>query len=150
MAQVRPPTGAWRQTNVTWTKPPAELGLKERDAESKILYFSPDHKFVVLYALVMQRPGHEEISHGDGCVAYLGTWTASGGSVHVEYRLVSKTIRMRGEALPGPVRSGDIRVRGSGLYFGKDRFVRDRRLDGSLKAIVHDESVHPGMSCENP
>lgn len=40
-AQVAPPTGAWRQTNVAWKKPPAELKSNERYAEAAVLYFSP-------------------------------------------------------------------------------------------------------------
>jgi len=47
-AQVAPPSGAWRQTNVTWKKPPAELELKQRYSEARILYFSTDQRFVLL------------------------------------------------------------------------------------------------------
>jgi hypothetical protein len=46
MAQVSP-TGAWRQSDLTWKKPPAELELKERYAESAIVYFSP----AIIYGL---------------------------------------------------------------------------------------------------
>jgi hypothetical protein len=45
-AQVAPASGAWRQSNLTWKKPPADLELKERYAEAAILYFSRDQRFV--------------------------------------------------------------------------------------------------------
>jgi|SRR5215469_8379572 len=61
-AQVATPTGAWRQMNVTWKKPPAELDLKERYAESAVLYFSPAHRFVLLYGTVIRGPASEAIS----------------------------------------------------------------------------------------
>ena len=127
--QVAPPTGAWRQTNVTWKKPPAELELKERYAEAAILYFSPDQRFVLLYGTVIQGPASEAISGGDGRVVYFGTWKLTGNSLHVEYRLVSRTVDIEGETLPGPVQSEDVRVRGRTIFFQKDRFRRDEKLD---------------------
>jgi hypothetical protein len=129
-AQVLPPRGAWRQTNVTWRRPPAELELKERYAEAAVLYFSPDQKFVLMYGTVIQGPTSEAISGGDGRVVYLGTWKLTGNSLHVEYRLVGRTVPKEGEMLPGPIQSEDIQVRGSTLFFQKDGFKRDEKLDG--------------------
>jgi len=145
-AQVAPPTGAWRQTNVAWNKPPAELGLKQRYAEARIFYFSRDHKFVLLAATVIQGPTSEAISEGDGRIVYLGTWKLTGNSLRVEYRLVSRTVAERGKMLPGPVQSEDIRVRGSTLLFQKGRFRRDEKLDRDLKAILEGESARQGTS----
>ena len=152
MAQVAPPTGAWRQTNVVWNKPPAELDLNERYAEAAVLYFSPDQRFVLMYATVIQVPTSEAISGGDGRVVFFGTWKLTGNSLHVEYRLVSRTVAKEGETLPGPVRSGDVRARGSTLLFQKDRFRRDEKLDGDdeFKIILERESTRQGTSNENP
>ena len=58
-AQVGPPSGAWRQANATWTKPPAELELKQRSASVAVVYFSADQKFVPLHATVIQGPTSE-------------------------------------------------------------------------------------------
>lgn len=149
-AQVAPPSGAWRQTSVAWKKPPAELELKERYAEVAVLYFGPDQKFVLWYGTVIQGSTFEGASHGDACVAYLGTWKPASNSLHVEYRLVSRTVAKTGETLPGPVHSEDIRVRGGTLLFQKHRFKRDEKLDSDLKATLRDESVRQGMSCMNP
>lgn len=149
-AQVAMPAGAWRQTNVTWKKPPAELQLKERYAEAAVLYFSPDQKFLLLYATVIQQPKSEQISEGDGCVLYLGTWKPTGNHLDVEYRLVSRTIAKEGETLPGPVQTAHVWVRDSAVLFQKDRFVQDKNLDNHLKAVLQEESARPGMSCVNP
>jgi len=142
-AQLAPPMGAWRQSKLTWKKPPAELELKECYAEAAILYFSPDQRFVLLYGTVIQGPTSEAISGGDGRVVYFGTWKPSGNSLHVEYRLVSRTVAKASETLPGPVQSEDVRAIGSALVFQKDRFIRDEKLDGDdeFKIILEHESA---------
>jgi hypothetical protein len=112
-AQVAPPSGAWRQTNVTRKNPPAELELTQRYSEARILYFSPDQRFVLLAGTVIQGPTSEAISGGDGRVVYLGTWKLTGNSLQVEYRLVSRTVAEGGETLPGPVHSEGVRVKRS-------------------------------------
>jgi hypothetical protein len=140
-AQIAPPSGAWLQTNLTWKKPPAELELKERYAEATVIYFSPDQRFVLLYGTVIQNPKTEVVSHGDGRVVYLGTWKLTGNSLHVQYRLVSRTVAKEGETLPGPVQSEDVWVGGSTLLFRRDRFGRDEKLDDELKGILQGESA---------
>ena len=147
-AQVKPPAGAWRQTNVTWKKPPAELESNERYAEAAVLYFSSDQRFILLYGTVRQRPTSETISGGDGRVVFFGTWKLTSSSLHVEYRLISRTVAKEGEALPGPVQSEDIRVSSSTLFFQKDRFSRNEKLDGDdeFKIILERESVPQGTS----
>jgi hypothetical protein len=147
-AQVVPPTGAWLQTNVKWKKPPAELESKQQYAEAAVLYFSLDQRFILLYGTVRQVPTSEAISGGDGRVVYLGTWKLTGSVLHVEYRLVSRTVAKEGETLPGPVQSEDVRVRGSTLLFQKDRFRRDEKLDGDdeFKIILERESARQAPS----
>ncbi len=140
-AQVGSPTGAWRQTDVTWKKPPTELELKQRYAEAAVVYFSPDQRFVLLYGTVIQGPNSEGVSQGDGRVVYLGTWKLTGNILHVEYRLVSRTVAKEGETLPGPVQSEDVQIRGSTILFQKDRFGRDEKLDDEFKAILQGEAA---------
>ena len=142
-AQVVPPKGAWRQTNVTWKRPPAELELKQRYAEARIVYFSPDQRFVLLTGTVIQGTTSEVISGGDGRVVYVGTWKLTGNSLYVEYRLVSRTVAKESETLPGPVQSEYVRVRGRTLLFQKDRFKRDERLDSDdeFKIVLERDSA---------
>jgi hypothetical protein len=136
--QVAPPLGGWRQTNVTWQKPPAELELKQRYTEAAMLYFSSDHRFVLLYGTVIQSSTSEEISQGDGRVVYLGTWKLTDNSLHVEYRCVSRTVAKEGETLPGPIQSNEIKTRDGTLFFQKDSFRRDKKLDNELERFLQD------------
>jgi hypothetical protein len=145
-AQDAAPTGAWLQSNVTWKKPPAELQSKQRYAEAAVLYFSPDQRFVLLHGTVIQGPTSLGVSRGDGRVVYLGTWKLVGNSLHVEYRLVSRTVAMEGETLPGPVESEVVRVKGNTLLFQKDRFGRAKELNDEFKAILQGESARQGSS----
>ena len=64
--------GAWRQSDVKWNKPPAELQLEERYAEAALLYIGSNHEFSLVYATVIQGPKSEGVSRGDGQVVLLG------------------------------------------------------------------------------
>jgi hypothetical protein len=131
--------GAWRQSGVKWKKPPAELHLKQRYAESGILYFGANHEFAVMYGTVIHGPNAEGVSHGDGRVVYLGTWNAEGTALRVKYQLVSRTVLMANEAMPGPMQMGEIHIKKGALLFDKMLFHRDRRLDNELRDISRDE-----------
>jgi hypothetical protein len=127
--------------------------LKERYAEAAILYFSPDQRFVLLYGTVIQGPTSETISGGDGRVVYLGTWKLTDNLLHVEYRLISRTVAKEGEMLPGPVQSENVQVRGNTLLFQKDHFARDEKLDGDdeFKIILERQSaLQQATSEEHP
>jgi hypothetical protein len=103
-------------------------------------------------ATVIQSSTSEAIRRGDGRVVYSGTWKPTGDSLHVEYRLVSRTVAKEGETLPGPVQSENVQVRGSTLLFQKDRFRGDERLDGDdeFKIILERESARQGTSDGHP
>ncbi len=138
-SQIAQLAGAWRQSGIKWTKPPADLHLKERTADAGILYFGPDHQFVLLYAYVIQGPTWETISRGDGQVVYLGTWRQDGEVIHVELQLTSRTIQKVGETLPGPMQREDIRVVSRSIVFEKMHFRRDVRLDKELRVTNQGE-----------
>jgi hypothetical protein len=136
--------------NMSWKEPPAELDLKQRYAEAAVLYFNPDQRLVLMYGTLIQSHSSEGMSHGDGRIIYLGTWKVTGTSIHVEYRLVSRTVAKEGETLPGPIQSKDIHLRGNTLLFQKDRFDRDKNLDDEFKAILQGESARQGKSNRQP
>ena len=138
-AHVTQPSRSWTQSGLRWTKPPAELHLKQRSAEAALLYFGPNHEFALVFASVIQGPNSEGVSHGDGRVVYLGTWESESTIPHVEYRLVSRTVAKANETLPGPMQKGDVQVKEGVLLFDKMRFQRDRRLDDDLRTIVQGE-----------
>jgi hypothetical protein len=138
-AHVTEPSGSWTQSGLKWTKPPAELHLNQRSAEAALLYFGPNHEFALVFANVIQGPNSEGVSHGDGRVVYLGTWKSESTILHVEYRLVGRTVAKSDETLPGPMQNGDVQVKDGVLLFDKMRFHRDGRLDDDLRIIVQGE-----------
>lgn len=150
MAQAWAPTGTWRQTNVTWKRPPAKLQLKQRYAEAAVLYFSTDQRFVLLYGTIIQGPTSEELSQGDGRVVYLGTWKLVGDSVHVQFRLVSRTIAIEGETLPGPLQNDNVQAKSGVIEFKRDLFGRAEKLDQQLNDILRGESARLALSERHP
>jgi hypothetical protein len=134
-------SGAWCESSVKWTKPPAELHLDERSAQAGLLYFGSNNQFALIYGTVIQGANWETLSHGDGRVVYLGTWTLEGTVVRVEYRLVSRTIHKESERLPGPLEKKTIHSKGKVLILDKAHFHRETRLDDQLLAVLQGESV---------
>jgi len=132
-------SGSWRQSGIKWTKAPTELHLKQRYAESAVLYFGASHDFALVYASVIQGPRSEVLSRGDGQVVYLGTWRPDGPTLHLEYQLISRTVSKSGETLPGPRQKGDVQIKNGTLLFEKMGFQRDPRLDDDLRAILQGE-----------
>jgi hypothetical protein len=119
LAQGPSMSGAWRQARVNWIKPP-ELHLNERQGEASTLYFASDHRFMLLYASVIQSPKAETISHGDGQVVFLDTWQMDGGTLRAKFRLVSRTVSPEGEALPGPIQTETISLQKHPLTCGRN------------------------------
>jgi hypothetical protein len=131
--------GAWLQNDVKWKKPPAELRLKERYAESAILFFGVNDEFAMVYGTVIRGADSEELSHGDGRVAYLGTWKSDEGRLRATYRLVSRTVHVVNEKLPGPTETREIQRAQKSLVFGGMRFHREVGLDQSIRATFEGE-----------
>jgi hypothetical protein len=142
-------SGCWRQDKIKWTKPPAELHLNERSAEAGLLYFGPNNQFALVYGTVIEGPTWENLSHGDGQIVYLGTWKPEGSVVLVEYRLVSRTILIEGETLPGPIEKKTLQSRDGVLLFDKTRFQRDKRLDDQLLWVLQGENARARLGLDN-
>lgn len=137
-------SGAWRQSGVKWTKPPAELHLDERSAQAGLLYFGPNGQFALIYGNVIQGANRETLSHGDGQVVYLGKWTFDRAILQVEYRLVSRTVHRQGEELPGPLEKKMLQSKDGVLFLDKTRFQRDELLDAQLLAVYQGETARRG------
>ena len=143
-SQTAQPTGAWRESSLKWTKPPAELQLNERSAQAGLLYFGPNNQFALVYGIVIQGPSWETLSHGDGRTVYLGTWKFEKDVLRVEYRLISRTVLRENEKLPGPVEKKTLQLNGGVILFERTRFQRDNRLDDQLLALWQGESARIG------
>jgi hypothetical protein len=127
--------GAWLETPLKWTKPPAVFQLNEHVAEAAVLYFGSDHHFVVVYGTVIRHPQSEGLSRGDGRVVHLGTWKQEGTKLYVEYRLASRTVQKEGETLPGPTQTDEIVIKDGTLLFQKMRFRPELLLNGDLQDV---------------
>jgi hypothetical protein len=140
-AQTRRFVGTWVETGVRWSKPPAKLHLNERFADCAILYFAPNGDFALVYGTVIKAAHSEVLSHGDGRVVYLGTWTAKNATLGIRYRLVSRTVQQLKESLPGPIETGEVRIHNATLLFANKRFNRDARLDNELRSTLEGEQA---------
>lgn len=140
------PDGAWLRDGVHWTGAPRDINLQLESGEAEVLYVEKYLVFAAIYCTVLRENGADmTISHGDPQTVYLGTWDSDEHSVR--YRLVSRTVRIIGEELPGPVQRATIRVSEGVLIFGHERFHRVPRLDKSAAEVVkaNERFTDPGM-----
>jgi len=76
------------------------------------------------------------ISHGDPQTLYRGTWNWEGDEIAAEYRLVSRTVQIMGEKLPGPIQHTMIKSSRPILTFEGKTFRRALALDKSAAEVV--------------
>jgi hypothetical protein len=130
--------GAWLRDGVRWAKAPPDINPHLQTGEAEILYFGKDQTFAVIHCVVNRVPKeYETISHGDGQVVYRGKWEAAGDNITVEYRLVSRTLQIKGEALPGPIQHATITTFNRALHLDGKTFHRTARLDKSAAEVVN-------------
>ena len=129
--------GAWLQDGVRWTKAPADVNPHLQTGQAEILYFGIDHKFAAIYCTIYRVPGqYDAISHGDARGVYLGKWEIQGDEIAVEYRLVDRTVKLKGEQLPGPLQRGTIKASRGLLRLEKNSFRRESGLDKDAAEVV--------------
>lgn len=134
--------GAWLQDSVKWTEAPRDVNAHLQSGSATVMYFSEDHTFALIECWVYREPGrYIVISHGDGRSVYLGKWEPKGDDIAVEYRLVDRTIRIKGEVLPGPVQQATIKVAAGLLSFEGMRFRRTTKLDRSAGEVLNGVKV---------
>jgi len=138
---VQTPQGAWLQDDIKWLKAPKKINPKLRYGRAAIIYFGPDHTFALIYAWVERVQGkYEGISNGDGQVVYMGSWELAEKTVKVKYRLVSRTVQVAGEQLPGPFKEDIARIEGAVVLFLEHSFHRSAALDADVvEYFPHDE-----------
>src|SRR5436190_3280814 len=130
--------GAWLQSDVKWTNAPAEINARLQSGEATVLYFRPDHSFALINCVVNRVPiEYMTISHGDGQVVYLGRWAAAGDQITVTYRLVSRTVEIKSEKVPGPFKRGTIKTSHAVLNMSARRYHRSKAVDESAAEVVN-------------
>jgi hypothetical protein len=131
------PQGAWLQDGIKWSKAPKEINPKLSYGRAAIAYFGPDYTFSLIYATVNRVQGeYEVICNGCGQVVYSGSWELAEKTIKVKYRLVSRTIQVSGEQLPGPVKEDAAKIEGDAVVFLGHSFHRSTALDASVKEFI--------------
>lgn len=129
--------GAWLLNSVKWTNAPADINPHLESAPAAVLYFKQNHTFALIYCVVNRVPKqYEVISHGDPQDVYLGKWKAKGEDIAVEYRLMSRTAKLKEEALPGPMQRATIRASRGILHLERNSFHRSADLDKDAAEVI--------------
>lgn len=131
------PQGAWLQDGTKWSRAPKEINDKLTSGRATILYFSPDHLFALIYATVNRVLGeYEVICNGCGQVVYSGTWEVVEKTVKVKYRLVTRSVPVTGEQLPGPLQEEAVKIEGTAVKFLGHSFHRSTELDANVREFI--------------
>jgi hypothetical protein len=136
-AQGVKPIGAWLPVHVKWEHAPPSVNPKLETGATTVLYFDEHGRFAVIGCVVNRERGrYTTVSKGDGQVISLGEWDRHLPG-QVKYRLVSRTVTLEGEMLPGPWREAKLTSTRKGhlLFEGKlYRHVKD--LDPSVRELL--------------
>ena len=134
---VHVPEDTWLQDGTKWSKAPRELNAKLSFGRATILYFAADHTFSLIYATVNRVPGeYDVICSGCGQVVYSGSWELVEKNIKVKYRLISRTVLVAGEQLPGPVKEDAVRLDDDAVVFLGRTFHRSTTLDASVREFI--------------
>jgi hypothetical protein len=129
--------GAWLQNGIRWINAPRDINPRLQSGEAAVLFFEEDHKFALIYCAVGRVPKeYMNISHGDPRGVFIGKWDVHGDEIAIEYRLVDRTIQLKGEKLPGPIQSATIKASHDILNFNGKTFRRSRELDKSAAEVM--------------
>jgi hypothetical protein len=100
-AKTMNPTGAWLPTDVKWEHAPVQVNPRLEVSSTTVLYFDQKGGFTKIDCTLNREQGYMTMSHGDGQVVYSGRWD---GHIpgRIMYRVVSRTVALKGETFPGP------------------------------------------------
>jgi hypothetical protein len=129
-------TGAWLPVHMKWTYGPISINPNFSTAEAKILYFDEQGRFALVACRINREKGEYVISNGDGQAVFTGEWDGHLPG-HVKYRLVSRTVEIRGETLPGPWRKSKIQATSKGyLLFQGELYRHVEELGPSVRTFL--------------
>ena len=134
---ARAPEGAWVQDGIKWEKAPRTINRKLSSGPAAIAYFGADHEFALIHAILLRVQGeYEVICNGCGQVVYSGSWALVGRAVNIKYRLLSRTVEIRGEQLPGPLKEDTATIEGDAVVFLGHSFHRSSALDANVREFI--------------
>jgi hypothetical protein len=85
---------------------------------------------------------YEVIWNGCGQVVHLGTWQIDEKTIRVKYRLMSRTVELVGERLPGPMKDDTAKIERDAIVFLGHSFHRARDLDTNVREFVSPVAAH--------
>jgi len=121
VAQTVKTTGAWMPVEMKWEHAPPEVNARLETAQARVLYFGDGGNIALIECVVNREQGrYTTISRGDGQVVFTGEWDGHLPG-EVKYRLVSRTVALEGEKLPGPWQQGKLKAADKGqlMFDGK-------------------------------
>jgi hypothetical protein len=134
---IQGPQGAWLQDGLKWSKAPKKINPKLSSARGAVLYFGSDHNFTLIYTTINRVPGeYEVICGGCGQVVYSGSWELGKQTIKVKYRLVSRTVDVPGEQLPGPVKEDTAKIEDDAVLFLGYSFHRSTALSANIRDFI--------------
>lgn len=141
LAQGVKPTGAWLPVHVKWKHAPPSVNAKLETAATTVLYFDEQQHFGLIACVVNREPGrYTTVSHGDGQVISLGEWYGHLPS-KVKYRLVSRTVSLEGEKLPGQWHEEKLTSTRKGYLLFEGKLYRHvENLEPSVRELLHGTS----------
>jgi hypothetical protein len=142
-AQVGKPIGAWLPVHVKWEHAPASVNPKLETGETTVLYFDDEKRFALVGCVINRESAQYTISHGDGQVISLGEWDGHLPG-QVKYRLVSRTVALKGETLPGPWHEEKLASTSKGyLRFKGKLYRRVEALEPSVREVLRGTPMTP-------
>lgn len=101
-----------------------------------MIYFRSDHAFAFIEGAILKGRNWEWISSTHDRVVYIGTWSLSGNSIHVAYRLISRTVESKKESAFGLLQTEDISLGERTLQFQKNQFEPDDDLENDMEVSL--------------
>jgi translation initiation factor IF-1 len=131
------PVGAWLPAHAKWQHAPADVAPNLITTSTRVLYFQPDGKAVVIDCIVNRERGrYTTISSGDGQVVAVGEWHREQGRIVMRSQTVLRIVPKVGEKLPGPWSEDVLRLKGDLLLLNGVSYRREPELEKSAAEMV--------------
>jgi hypothetical protein len=123
VAQTAKTTGAWLPVDTKWEHAPPTINPRLETGSTTVLYFEKQGRFALVECVVNREAGrYITLSQGDGQVIFIGEWDGHLPG-KVRYQLVSRTVTLEGEKLPGLWHSEALASK-NGLILFRGRMYR--------------------------